>query len=223
MGCAYALPLVIYKGVIEEPFQLGVVVREAMYFHSWIQVHCLVPTRDVDMSWRYRKLRFDTTSTYLFYTRNYNLLYLNEYGYLYMCALHITPLQSNRYIFNILARIGPCLYTLTGFHTEGGGRGGDLSPSWFCQGGDIPPIKLQNSVFLMGILVKSFKKVFRRQIPFFSKFVFSNCPPHKKISGGNPALGLSVRLLQALGRAGLHMKSSRNGDLACAPFRMFLI
>ena len=58
-----------------------------------------------------------------------------------------------------------------------GGRG-DLSPSWFWQGGgDIPPIKLQNSVFLMGILVKSFKKVFRRQIPFFSKFVFSNCPP----------------------------------------------
>ena len=47
--------------------------------------------------------------------------------------------------------------------------------------GDIPPIKLQNSVFLMGILVKSFKKVFRRQIPFFSKFVFSNCPPIKKI------------------------------------------
>ena len=52
-------------------------------------------------------------------------------------------------------------------------------------GGDIPPIKLQNSgffnghfsevlqesVFFNGHLVKSFKKVFRRQIRFFSKFV----------------------------------------------------
>ena len=59
-----------------------------------------------------------------------------------------------------------------------GGDGGDLSPSWFWQGGDIPPIKLQNSVFLMGILVKSFKKVFRRQIPFFlANLCFLIVPP----------------------------------------------
>ena len=73
-----------------------------------------------------------------------------------------------------------------GFHTEGG-TGGIYPPPDFGKGGyPPPPIKLQNSVFLMGILVKSFKKVFRRQIPFFSKFVFSNCPPHKFFSGGNP-------------------------------------
>ena len=57
-----------------------------------------------------------------------------------------------------------------------GGRGGFIPLMILARGG-YPPIKRENSVFLMGILVKSFKKVFRRQIPFFSKFVFSNCLP----------------------------------------------
>ena len=45
-----------------------------------------------------------------------------------------------------------------------------------------PPSNCRTVFFLMGILVKSFKKVFRRQIPFFSKLV----SPHKFFSGGNP-------------------------------------
>ena len=66
---------------------------------------------------------------------------------------------------------------LPGFHTEGG-RGGGLTPLMILARGDIPPIKLQNSVFLMGILVKSFKKVFRRQIPFFlANLCFLIVPP----------------------------------------------
>ena len=75
------------------------------------------------------------------------------------------------------AQYGYALY-LSGFHTKGGGGRGGFIPLLILARGGYPPIKLQNSVFLMGILVKSFKKVFRRQIPlFFSKFVFSNCPP----------------------------------------------
>ena len=60
-------------------------------------------------------------------------------------------------------------HSSSGFHTEGGWGG--FIPLMILARGGYPPIKLQNSVFLMGILVKSFKKVFRRQIPFFSKFV----------------------------------------------------
>ena len=63
----------------------------------------------------------------------------------------------------------PCMmHTYTGPRVSyrGGGTGGIYPPHDFGKGG-YPPIKLQNSVFLMGILVKSFKKVFRRQIPFF--------------------------------------------------------
>ena len=81
-------------------------------------------------------------------------------------AVTITPVQTG---------CGRCVWP--GFHTEGGGDGGGFIPLMILARGDIPPIKLQNSVFLMGIIVKSFKKVFRRQIPFFSKFVSSNCPP----------------------------------------------
>ena len=64
--------------------------------------------------------------------------------------------------------------------------GGIYPPHDFGKGG-YPPHQTAEQCFLMGILVKSFKKVFRRQIPFFSKFVFSNCPPpHNFFSGGNP-------------------------------------
>ena len=66
--------------------------------------------------------------------------------------------------------------TSAGFHTEGG-TGGIYPPHDFGKGGISPPSNCRTVFFLMGILVKSFKKVFRRQIPFFSKFVFSNCPP----------------------------------------------
>ena len=58
-----------------------------------------------------------------------------------------------------------------------GGDGGIYPPHDFGKGGISPPSNCRTVFFLMGILVKSFKKVFRRQIPFFSKFVFSNCPP----------------------------------------------
>ena len=67
-------------------------------------------------------------------------------------------------------------YTPPGFHTEGG-TGGIYPPHDFGKGGISPPSNCRTVFFLMGILVKSFKKVFRRQIPFFSKFVFSNCLP----------------------------------------------
>ena len=58
-----------------------------------------------------------------------------------------------------------------------GGDGGIYPPHDFGKGGISPPSNCRTVFFLMGILVKSFKKVFRRQIPFFSKFVFSNCLP----------------------------------------------
>ena len=71
---------------------------------------------------------------------------------------------------------------------RGGAAGGIYPPHDFGKGGISPPSNCRTVFFLMGILVKSFKKVFRRQIPFFfSKFVFSNCPPpHNFFSGGNP-------------------------------------
>ena len=65
---------------------------------------------------------------------------------------------------------------LQGF-IQRGGTGGIYPPHDFGKGGISPPSNCRTVFFLMGILVKSFKKVFRRQIPFFSKFVFSNCPP----------------------------------------------
>ena len=74
-----------------------------------------------------------------------------------------------------------------------GGTGGIYPPMILARGG-YPPIKLQNSVFLMGILVKSFKKVFRRQIPFFSKFV----SPHIFFSGGNPDGYICIRVIDRL-------------------------
>ena len=69
----------------------------------------------------------------------------------------------------------------------GGGRGGFIPLMILARGGYPPHQTAEQCFFVMGILVKSFKKVFRRQIPFFSKFVFSNCPPNKFFSGGNPA------------------------------------
>ena len=65
---------------------------------------------------------------------------------------------------------------IAGFHTEGG-TGGIYPPHDFGKEGISPPSNCRTVFFLMGILVKSVKKVFRRQIPFFSKFVFSNCLP----------------------------------------------
>ena len=80
------------------------------------------------------------------------------------------------------------VWTSQGFIQRGGGRGGFIPLMILARGGyPPPPSNCRTVFFLMGILVKSFKKVFRRQIPFFSKFVFSNCPPHKFFSGGNPA------------------------------------
>ena len=58
-----------------------------------------------------------------------------------------------------------------------GGTGGGFIPLMILARGEYPPHQTAEQCFLMGILVKSFKKVFRRQIPFFSKFVFSNCLP----------------------------------------------
>ena len=49
---------------------------------------------------------------------------------------------------------------------EGGG-GGIYPPHDLAKGGISPPSNCRTLFFLMGILVKSFKKVFRRQIPFF--------------------------------------------------------
>ena len=66
-----------------------------------------------------------------------------------------------------------------------GGAGGFITLMILARGG-YPPHQTAEQCFFNGHLVKSFKKVFRRQIPFFSKFVFSNCPPHKFFSGGNP-------------------------------------
>ena len=63
-----------------------------------------------------------------------------------------------------------------GFIQRGGGTGGIYPPHDFGKG-EYPPHQTAEQCFLMAILVKSFKKVFRRQIPFFSKFVFSNCLP----------------------------------------------
>ena len=76
-----------------------------------------------------------------------------------------------------------------------GGRGGFIPLMILARGGYPPHQTAEQCFFLMGILVKSFKKVFRRQIPFFSKFVFSNCPPHKKFSGGNPGMEPGSRVL----------------------------
>ena len=83
-----------------------------------------------------------------------------------------------------------------GLHQRGG-RGGFIPPMILARGGYPPPIKLQNSVFLMGILVKSFKKVFRRQIPFFSKFVSPHIPPinfflAENLGGGGNATELMM-------------------------------
>ena len=95
-----------------------------------------------------------------------------------MCALHITPLQSNRYIFNILARIGPCLYTLTGFHTEGGGAGGGFIPLMILARGGYPPHQTAEQCFFNGHFSEVLQESVQKTNPlFFSKFVFSNCPP----------------------------------------------
>ena len=58
------------------------------------------------------------------------------------------------------------------------GDGGDLSPSWFWQGGiSPPPIKRQNSVFFNGHFSEVLQESVQKTNPFFSKFVFSNCLP----------------------------------------------
>ena len=80
----------------------------------------------------------------------------------------------------MVTSISPCPHIINGVQgfIQRGGTGGIYPPHDFGKGGGIsPPSNCRTVFFLMGILVKSFKKVFRRQIPFFSKFVFSNCPP----------------------------------------------
>ena len=74
-------------------------------------------------------------------------------------------------------------YSISGFHTGGGG----FIPLMIFARGDIPPIKLQNSVFCNGHFSEVLQESVQKTNPlFFSKFVFSNCPPHKFFSGGNP-------------------------------------
>ena len=61
-------------------------------------------------------------------------------------------------------------HSSSGFHTEGGGAGGIYPPHDFGKGG-ISPHQTAEQCFFNGHFSEVLQEMFRRQIPFFSKFV----------------------------------------------------
>ena len=73
---------------------------------------------------------------------------------------------------------------------RGGDGGGGFIPLMILARGGYPPHQTAEQCFFNGHFSEVLQESVQKTNPlFFSKFVFSNCPPpppHKFVSGGNP-------------------------------------
>ena len=76
------------------------------------------------------------------------------------------------------------MYCSTSRVSYRGGMGGFI-PLMILARGDIPPHQTAEQCFFNGHFSEVLQESVQKTNPLFSKFVFSNCPPHKFFSGGN--------------------------------------